>query len=43
MIYFLTNLPTWLSGRLLVGLSTALAMIGPRMVRHYVSLEELSA
>jgi hypothetical protein len=43
MIYFLTNLPTWLSGLLLVGLSTALAMIGPRMVRHYVSLEELSA
>jgi len=43
MIYFLTNLPTWLSGLLLVGLSTALAMIGPRMVRHYVPLEELSA
>ena len=43
MIYFLTNLPTWLSGLLLVGLSTALAMIGPRMVRRYVPLEELSA
>jgi hypothetical protein len=43
MIYFLTNLPVWLSGLLLVGLSTALAMIGPRMVRRYVPLEELSA
>jgi hypothetical protein len=43
MIYFLTSLPVWLSGLLLVGPSTALAMIGPRMVRHYVPLKELSA
>ena len=43
MISFLTGLPVWLSGLLLVGLSTVQATVGPRMVRHYVSLKELSA
>ncbi len=43
MISFLTSLPVWLSGLLLVGLTTVLAMIGPKLVRRYVTLEELSA
>jgi hypothetical protein len=43
MISFLTSLPVWLSGLLLVGLTTVLAMIGPRLVRRYVTLEELTA
>lgn len=43
MISFLTSLPVWLSGLLLVGLTTLLAMLGPHLVRRYVTLEELSA
>jgi hypothetical protein len=43
MISFLTNLPVWLSGLLMVGLTTVLAMLGPHLVRRYVTLEELSA
>ena len=43
MISFLTSLPVWLSGLLLVGLTTVLAMVGPKLVRRYVTLEELSA
>jgi len=43
MISFLTGLPVWLSGLLLVGLTTVLAMVGPRVVRRYVTLEELTA
>src|ERR1700686_4979363 len=43
MISFLTSLPVWLSGLLLVGLTTLLAMLGPRLIRRYVPLEELSA
>jgi hypothetical protein len=41
MISFLTNLPLWLSGLLLVGLPTVLAMFGPILVRRYVTLEKL--
>jgi hypothetical protein len=40
---YLTNLPIWFLGLLLVGLTTILAMIGPHLVRRYVTLEELSA
>src|SRR6476660_5128131 len=43
MISLLTGLPVWLSGLLLVGLTTLLAMLGPHLVRHYVTLDELSA
>ena len=43
MISFLTGLPVWLSGLLLVGLTTVLAMVGPRLVRRFVTLEELTA
>jgi hypothetical protein len=40
---YLTSLPVWFSGLLLVGLTTVLAMVGPHLVRRYVTLEELSA
>jgi hypothetical protein len=43
MIYFLTSSPLWLSGLLIVGLGTALSMLGPVVVRHYVTLERLTA
>lgn len=43
MISFLTGLPVWLSGLLLVGLTTVLAMVGPRLVRRYATLKELTA
>jgi len=43
MIYFLTSQPLWVSGALLVGLGTALASLGPSVVRRYVTLERLSA
>jgi len=42
MISFLTGLPLWLSGMLIVGLPTVLAMFGPILVRRYVTLEKLS-
>ena len=42
MISFLTRQPLWLSGLLLVGLATALAMLGPSLVRRYVTLEKLT-
>ena len=42
MIPFLTGLPLWLSGMLIVGLPTVLAMSGPIVVRRYVTLEKLA-
>jgi len=42
MISFLAGLPLWLSGILVVGLPTVLAMVGPILVRRYVTLEELA-
>jgi Protein of unknown function (DUF4239) len=38
---FLTNQPLWLSGIVLIGLTTLIAMIGPAIVRRRVSLERL--
>jgi hypothetical protein len=43
MIYFLTSQSLWLSGAILVGLGTALSMLGPSLVRRYVTLERLTA
>ena len=40
MIY-LTRAPLWLSGLLLVGLTTALAMAAPVFIRRHVKLERL--
>ena len=42
MISFLTRQPLWLSGMLVVGLTTVLAMLGPILVRRYVTLEKLT-
>jgi hypothetical protein len=42
MISFLTGLPLWLSGMLIVGVPTLLAMLGPIIVRRYVTLETLT-
>ena len=42
MISFLTDLPLWLSGMLIVGLPTVLAMFGPILVRRYATLEKLT-
>jgi hypothetical protein len=39
---FLTTQPLWLSGALLVGLTTLIAMAGPVLVRRHVDLERLS-
>jgi hypothetical protein len=42
MIFFLTSAPLWISGALIVGLGTVLAMLGPLVVRRYVALERLT-
>jgi Protein of unknown function (DUF4239) len=42
MISFLTKQPLWLSGMLIVGLTTTLATLGPIFVRRYVTLEKLT-
>jgi hypothetical protein len=38
---FLTTMPLWLSGLLLIVPTTALAMAGPYVVRRYVELSRL--
>jgi hypothetical protein len=43
MLFFLTTQPLWVSGTILVVLTTALAMVGPIVVRRYVGLEKLAA
>jgi Protein of unknown function (DUF4239) len=43
MIFFLTSAPLWLSGLLVVGVGTVLSMLGPVIVRRYVTLERLTA
>ncbi|MGC1776603.1 MAG: hypothetical protein WBB34_01565 [Xanthobacteraceae bacterium] len=43
MIFFLTSHSLWLSGVLLIGLGTALSMLGPIVVRRHVTLERLTA
>jgi len=42
MLFFLTTQPLWVSGTILVGLTTVLAMLGPSVVRRYVTLESLA-
>jgi hypothetical protein len=42
MITFLTNQPLWISGLILVGMPTVLAMFGPSLVRRFVTLERLT-
>jgi uncharacterized protein DUF4239 len=43
MIFFLTSHSMWLSGTILIGLGTLLSMLGPAVVRRYVTLERLTA
>jgi uncharacterized protein DUF4239 len=43
MVSFLQSQPLWLSGLLLVGLPTVLAMLGPVLVRRWVPLDRLAA
>src|SRR5271154_2940266 len=38
---FLTPAPLWLSGILLVGLKTLIAVVGPAIARHSVGLDRL--
>jgi len=42
MIFFLTTAPLWLSGAIIVVLTTVLAAFGPWLVRGYVPLERLT-
>jgi hypothetical protein len=42
MIFFLTSQPLWLSGVILVGLTTVVSMFGPPIVRRYIGLERLT-
>jgi Protein of unknown function (DUF4239) len=43
MVSFLQDQSLWLSGMLLVGLTTGLAMLAPMLVRRYVTLDTLIA
>src|ERR1700684_3078379 len=42
MLFFLTSQPLWISGAILVGLPTILAVLGPSLVRRCVTLEKLT-
>jgi hypothetical protein len=42
MLFFLTSQPLWLSGLILVGLTTIIAALGPSLVRRHITLEVLS-
>jgi hypothetical protein len=42
MVLFLTQAPVWISSIILVGFGTALAILGPLVVRRYVTLEKLT-
>ena len=42
MLFFLTTQPIWVSGPLLVGFTTLIAILGPLIVRRFVALERLT-
>src|SRR5271167_3433979 len=42
MLFLLTTQPIWVSGTILIGLTTVLAMLGPYVVRRHVALERLT-
>ncbi len=42
MISLLTTAPLWLEALIVVGLTTAVAMLAPSLVRHFLTLEKLS-
>jgi Protein of unknown function (DUF4239) len=41
MLFFLTTSPLWLSGLILIGPTTAVAMAGPYVIRRFVGLSRL--
>jgi hypothetical protein len=43
MLLFLTSQPLWVSGLILVGLTTLIAVLGSALMRRYVGLEKLKA
>ncbi len=43
MIVYLTSQPLWVSGLILVGLTTFVSMCGPPLVRRYIALDKLTA
>ena len=43
MILYLTSHSLWLSATVLIGLGTVISMVGPIVVRRYVTLEKLTA
>jgi Protein of unknown function (DUF4239) len=43
MIAFLTSQSLWVAGLLVVGIGTALSMLGPAIVRRYVAVEKLTS
>jgi len=42
MLFFLTNQSPWISGAIIIGGGTLLAMLGPALVRRYVALDRLT-
>ncbi len=42
MLFLLTTQPIWVSGTILIGLTTVLAMLSPYVVRRHVALERLT-
>jgi hypothetical protein len=42
MLFFLTSQPLWISGAIIIGGGTLLAMLGPVLVRRYVALDRLT-
>jgi Protein of unknown function (DUF4239) len=42
MLFFLTSQQLWISGAIIIGGGTLLAMLGPVLVRRYVALERLT-
>ena len=42
MLFFLTSQSLWISGAIIIGGGTLLAMLGPALVRRYVALDRLT-
>ena len=42
MLFFLTTQPLWVAVAIIVGVPTALAVLGPYLVRRCVTLEKLT-
>jgi hypothetical protein len=42
MLFFLTSQSPWISGAIIIGGGTLLAMLGPALVRRFVALDRLT-